>query len=82
MLPARQPLDDLWDERWFVKCADREEQRRRLIARHLETWNDEKVARWGAGAAGAAARADANDVLNMDLVAPCAEYADLVVESL
>ena len=31
--PRWQPLDELWDERWFVACADREEQRRRLIAR-------------------------------------------------
>ena len=31
---------------------------------------------------GAAARADANDVLNMRLIAPSAKFADLTVESL
>ena len=28
------PLNDLWDERWFIRCADAEEQRRRLVLRH------------------------------------------------
>ena len=72
----------MWDERWYIECASADEQRRRLISRHLETWNDEKAARWGAGEAGAAARADANDVLNMQLIAPSAQFADLTVESL
>lgn len=80
--PRWAALDDLWQERWFVKCASAEEQRRRLIARHLETWNEEKTARWGPGEAGAAARADANDVKNMELIAPCEQYADRVVQSL
>lgn len=79
--PRWAPLDALWDERWWVQCAEPAEQRRRLIARHLETWNDEKTARWGPGETGAAKRADANDVLNMALVAGCARHADLVVES-
>ena len=76
------PLGTLWDEKWFVKCPEAAEQRRRLIARHLETWNDEKTRRWGEGEAGAAARADANDVLNMELIRPCEAYADRVVESI
>ena len=41
-----------------------------------------RLTRWGAGEAGAAARADANDVLNMLLIAPSAKFADLTVESL
>lgn len=77
-----QPLDALWDERWFIRCADAAVQRQRLISRHLETWNDEKAQRWGEGALGAAARADANDVLNMELIKPCEAYADRVIESL
>jgi len=76
------PLLRLWDEKWFVACASAEEQRQRLISRHLETWNDEKAARWGSGEEGAAARADANDVLNMQRVAPTARLADLRIESL
>ena len=75
------PLASLWDEKWFIRCADAKDQRERLIARHLETWNDEKSARWGAGAVGAAARADANDVLNMDLISPMEILADRVIES-
>ena len=75
------PLDELWDERWFIRCTDPAAQRRRLIYRHLETWNEEKTQRWGAGEEGAAARADANDVLNMDLIAPCEAAADRVIIS-
>ena len=77
-----EPLNALWDERWFVKCRDAAAQRQRLIFRHLETWNDEKAQRWGEGATGAAARADANDVLNMEIISPCEVYADRVIESL
>ena len=79
--PRWAPLDALWDERWFIKCADAAARRQRLILRHYETWNDEKSARWGAGLDGAAARADANDVLNMELIAPSEAYAELVIES-
>lgn len=57
-------------------------QRQRLILRHFETWNDEKSARWGRGLEGAAARADANDVLNMRLIAPAEQLAERVIESL
>ena len=76
------PLKALWDTRWFVACADRDAQRARLIARHLETWNDEKTQRWGPGEVGAAARADANDVRNMDLIAVSEQFADVTIESL
>lgn len=76
------PCMELWDERWFIKCADPAVQRRRLILRHLETWNEEKAARWGAGEQGAAARADANDVLNMELIADSEQYAERIIESL
>jgi len=41
-----------------------------------------QAARWGSGEEGAAARADANDVLNMQRVAPTARLADLRIESL
>ena len=76
------PLGTLWDERWFIRCADAAAQRERLIRRHLETWSDEKARRWGAGETGAAARADANDVLNMELINPCEPKADRVIVSL
>ncbi len=76
------PLDELWNERWFIRCKSGEEQRRRLIRRHLEKdWSEELTKVWGEGEAGAAARADANDVKNMELIAPCEEYAERVIES-
>ena len=77
-----EPLLSLWDERWFIRCADAAAQRQRLVMRHLETWSDEKAARWGTGEAGAAAKADENDVLNMGLIAPCESKAERVIVSL
>lgn len=60
-----------------------EEQRRRLIARHLETWTEEKTRMWGEGEEGAARKADANDVLNARFVEESSrKYADLVVQSI
>jgi pantothenate kinase len=81
--PRWAPLSDLWDEAWFISCKSSAEQRRRLVARHLETWDDEETVRWGPGepAELAAKRADANDVLNAELVRPCAEFADVIIES-
>ena len=79
--PRWAPLKQLWDESWFLRCNSTAEQRRRLIHRHLETWNDEKTRRWGPGEVGAAARADANDVKNMEMIAGCEKYADLVIDS-
>ena len=79
--PRWAPLDELWDVRWFIKCSDAAGQRRRLILRHLETWNDEKEKRWGPGETGATARADANDVLNMELIASSEQWADMIIES-
>ena len=75
--PRWAPLDALWDERWFIKCADAAAQRQRLILRHdLERREIGMLL-----GLGAAARADANDVLNMELIAPSEAYAELVIES-
>ena len=76
------PLAELWDERWFIRCADAAEQRERLVERHFETWNDGKAKRWGEGKEGAANRADTNDVLNMGLIAPAEAKAERVIVSL
>ena len=75
------PLEALWDEKWFIRCADAEAQRQRLIRRHHETWNEEKAARWGAGLEGAAVRADSNDVLNMGLIGAMEAKAERVIVS-
>lgn len=80
--------DPLWgrlrsvlDERWFISCENIEQQRGRLIRRHLETWTREKEAMWGVGEEGAAKKADANDVLNAQFVAGHQKFADRVIIS-
>ena len=78
-----RPLD--FDESWFVRPQGGvEEQRNRVVERHLETWTAAKTAAWGAASAreGAEKRADANDVPNAYLVDRCRAFADLEVESL
>ena len=74
-----------FDESWFVRPQGGvEEQRNRVVERHLETWTDAKTAAGGAASAreGAERRADANDVPNAYLVDRCRGFADLEVESL
>jgi pantothenate kinase len=79
--PRWEPLQQLWDERWFVRCPSRDMQRERLIQRSLKTWNDLKVKTWGEGEIGATSKVDANDAKNMDIVAPGEQRADVVIES-
>ena len=74
-----------FDESWFVRPQGGvEEQRNRVVERHLETWTDAKTEAWGAASAreGAEKRADSNDVPNAYLVDQCRAFADLEVESL
>jgi pantothenate kinase len=76
-----KPLQDLWDDTWFIKCCSRDNQRERLIWRSLKTWSEAKVKTWGEGRHGAQAKVDANDVLNMDIVALSQPYAQVIVLS-
>lgn len=72
----------LFDETWYLSCPDMEQQRQRLIKRHLETWSDEKTRLWGAGEEGAAKKADANDVINALFVDKSSrKHADKVIVS-
>jgi pantothenate kinase len=50
--PLWAPLQTLFDEKWYVSCSSMEEQRKRLIKRHLETWTPEKARMWGEGEVG------------------------------
>lgn len=75
-------LQSLFDEKWFIACASQEEQRQRLIRRHMETWTPEKTKMFGAGEAGAAVKADSNDVMNAQFVDTHRKYADRIIISL
>lgn len=62
--PDWQPLDDLWDDKWYIDVS-MEETERRLVKRHLKTWNEQKTQLWGGDDEEAAARkAEANDLKN------------------
>lgn len=75
-------LREVFDEKWFISCKHPEQQRTRLIRRHLETWTAEKERLWGLGEIGAANKADANDVLNAIFVENHKTYADVLIESI
>jgi len=80
-----RPLLPLFDETWFVAPEGGvHEQRRRLVARHLETWSPAKTKAWGASTdeEGAEKRTDFNDVPNAWLVDRCRHFEDHVVLSI
>ena len=79
--PRWEPMQELWEDKWFIKCPSRDDQRERLIQRSLKTWGEKKIKDWGEGRKGAEAKVDANDAPNMDLVAPSEAYANVIIES-
>lgn len=81
--PRWAGLRHLFAETWYIACPDLSKQRDRLIKRHLETWSEEKTRMWGPGEVGAAAKADANDVLNAQMIeAGSRKHADRIIISL
>jgi pantothenate kinase len=81
--PDWAPLASLFDEKWFICCDDIRGQRDRLINRHLKTWTEEKTRMWGVGYDGAAAKADANDMLNLQFINDGSKkHADRVIKSI
>ena len=78
-----KPLENLFDETWYISCESLDDQRQRLVKRHLETWSEEKTKMWGDGEKGAGAKADANDMQNLLWIESMSkEYADLVIKSI
>ena len=62
--PNWKPLGDLWDDKWYIDVSA-EETKKRLVKRHLKTWDDAKTKQWGGNDEAAAARkAEANDLKN------------------
>ena len=58
--------NNIFDETWYITCRSINEQRERLIRRHLRTWTDEKTLLFGAdGRVGAGIKADLNDMKNL-----------------
>ena len=62
--PEWEGLDELWDDKWFVDVS-MEETKRRLINRHLKSWDADKTKIWGGtGREAAARKAEENDLKN------------------
>jgi pantothenate kinase len=73
----------VFDETWYISCKSLVDQRDRLVKRHLETWSDEKTKLFGEGALGAGAKADSNDMKNLEWIEEMSrKHADYVIESL
>eukprot|EP00667_Euglena_gracilis_P010307 EG_transcript_10492 len=80
--PLWAPLQPLFDERWFLRVPKIDEQRRRLVDRHMETWTAEKDRLFGPGRVGAAIKVDTSDLLNMEVIEASAKHADRIIDSL
>lgn len=81
--PRWKPLEKLFDETWYISCESLDDQRQRLVKRHLETWSEEKTKMWGEGEKGAGAKADANDMQNLLWIEEMSKgYADLTIKSI
>jgi pantothenate kinase len=78
---AWAPLQELWDERWWVEVPSRQEQIERVVQRAFRTWNPLKRELWGDGMEGARKRTWYNDVSNMETIAYCRECADVIIET-
>lgn len=73
----------VFDETWYISCKSLVDQRDRLVKRHLETWSDEKTKMFGEGALGAGAKADSNDMKNLEWIDKMSrKHADNVIESI
>ncbi|EJK52527.1 hypothetical protein THAOC_28182, partial [Thalassiosira oceanica] len=59
-----------------------DDQRERLVKRHLETWSVEKTRMFGEGEVGAGVKADSNDMLNLLWIDDMSrKHADLIIDS-
>jgi len=77
------PLKGIFDETWYIECKSINDQRERLVRRHLETWSDAKTQMFGEGEEGAGRKADSNDMLNLVWIQEKSKHhADYVIESL
>lgn len=77
--------NNIFDETWYITCRSINEQRERLIRRHLRTWTDEKTLLFGAdGRVGAGIKADLNDMKNLIWIEEMGSrmYADYIIESI
>lgn len=76
-----KPLKEIWDDRWYIHVPE-DIVTERLIARHLETWTDEKTKRFGPGREGALKKCEMSDLKNSRWIEThCRPFADLIVHN-
>ncbi|CAJ1963548.1 unnamed protein product [Cylindrotheca closterium] len=80
--PDWQPLRDLWDDTWLIDVS-LPETKRRLVKRHLKTWDDRKTEYWGGDDEAAATRkAEANDLINAKCIQENSrDFANLIIKN-
>ena len=78
-----KPLLELFDETWFIDISI-DDQKNRLINRHLETWTDCDTVFWNATneIEGATKRTNFNDIPNSDFILKSKRYADIIINIL
>lgn len=78
-------LLELFNEVWFIQLKNGiNDQKNRLIKRHLETWKEEQTILWKCNNEKEAAekQTDFNDIPNINLVNKCKKYADKIIISI
>jgi pantothenate kinase len=74
--------NNVFDETWYIACKSLDDQRERLVQRHLETWTEAKTKMFGPGETGAGVKADSNDMLNLVWIEEMSRgYETLTIES-
>ena len=80
--PDWQELHDILDDKWYIEVS-LEETKRRLVERHLKSWNDQKTKMYGGnGPKAAAKKAETNDMINARCIKRHSkEHADLIIRN-
>ena len=78
--PDWKELDDILDDKWYIEVS-LEETKRRLVERHLQSWDDQKTATYGgSGPKAAAKKAETNDMINARCIKRHSKtHADLII---
>ena len=80
--PEWAPLKQVFDDTWYIECASPEQQKARLLGRHLQNWTQPKIDAWGAGELGARKKVDVSDWENVVWIAERSRgQAKLIVQT-
>jgi len=80
--PDWKELDEIWDDKWYIDVS-LEETKRRLLERHLKSWNQEETKQFGGdGPEAAYKKAETNDLKNAKCIkGHSMEHANIIISN-